>query len=88
MKNDVRRWMRRLVGRFWCWWSGHIAHTQKADGSWNLRRTERWMETDCLRCGKTLRAPYGLAIPNIKLGPPNDKGLATQPAPQMPEKHK
>ncbi len=69
-----RRRDRRIVGRFWCWWNGHQIYATTKDNKSNLRRSpvDDWVETECVRCGKTLRAPYGLALPKINLGsPPN-----------------
>ena len=65
-------WMGRLVRHLLCAWSGHAIYSLTADDGNPLRRSpvDDWIETECLRCGKTLRAPYGLALPNIKLGPP------------------
>jgi hypothetical protein len=64
--------MRRLVRRCVCAWDGHAIYSYRADGGCPFRRSpvDDWIETECLRCGKTLRAPYGLALPNLKLGPP------------------
>jgi hypothetical protein len=79
MKNKLetyRRRMTRLVRRCACAWSGHSIYSCRADGGSPFRRSpvDDWIETECLRCGKTLRAPYGLALPNLKLGaPPNAK---------------
>ena len=62
----------RLVRRLGCAVYGHAIYSLTAIGENPFRRSpvDDWIETECLRCGKTLRAPYGLALPNIKLGPP------------------
>ena len=62
----------RLVRRVVCAWAGHAIYSYRADGGSPFRRSpvDDWIETECLRCGKTLRAPYGLALPNLKLGAP------------------
>ena len=64
--------VRLLVRHLLCSVKGHSIHSCRADGGSPFRRSpvDDWIETDCLRCGKTLRAPYGLALPNLKLGPP------------------
>jgi hypothetical protein len=60
--------MRRGV----CAIMGHAIYSIRSDGASPFRRSpvDDWIETECLRCGKTVRAPYGLALPNLKLGPP------------------
>lgn len=68
------RYFARLVRRAVCALAGHAIYSCRADGGSPFRRSQvdDWIETECLRCGKTLRAPYGLALPNLKLGsPPN-----------------
>lgn len=67
-----RRCLARLVRRCVCAVAGHEIYTCRSDGGSPFRRSpvDDWIETECLRCGKTLRSPYGLALPNIKLGKP------------------
>lgn len=69
-------WLARLVRRVTCSIVGHAIYSCRADGGSPFRRSpvDDWIEVECLRCGKTLRAPYGLALPNLKLGiPPNSQ---------------
>jgi hypothetical protein len=66
----------RLVRRLACAWAGHSTYATKSDGKSNLRRSpvDDFVETECHRCGKTIRAVCGLALPNLKLGsPPNSQ---------------
>ena len=68
----------RFVRRLWCMIRGHRVFSFRSPDEWALRRCEDGdVEADCVDCGKTLKAPYGLAIPGFRLGiycrPPNDE---------------
>lgn len=58
-----------FVRRLWCMIRGHRVFAFRAPDEWALRRCEDgYVEADCVDCGKTLKAPYGLAIPGFRLG--------------------
>ena len=52
--------MTRLVRHLYCVLAGHLTYATKTDGKSNLRRSpvDDYVETECDRCGETLRAPY------------------------------
>lgn len=74
------RCLARLVRRLGCALAGHSTYATRADGKSNLRRSpvDDFVETECRRCGQTVRAVCGLALPNLKLGSlPNATGHST-----------
>jgi len=72
--------MNLLVRRLACALAGHSTYATKTDGKSNLRRSpvDDFVETECHRCGRTLRAAYGLALPNLKLGSPKTLPLGVE----------
>lgn len=69
-----------IVGWLFCMLRGHRVFSFRAPGEWSLRRCDDGdVEAECVDCGKTLKAEYGLAIPGFRLGtfrsPPNDLGI-------------
>jgi len=62
-------WMTRLVRWFVCRLVGHAVFPCDRNGKSLMTRTDDGVECPCHRCGKIMRARFGLALKGLKYQP-------------------